>query len=663
MPPPDVRPVPRTPPPYEQVVIESVRPSIDGGRFPAKAMLGEDVAIDAIVFRHGHERVQAALRWRAPGDTEAHEAAMALVEPGIDRWRAELRVDRLGKYRFTVLAWTDVYQSWVHELQKRVLAEQPDVASEIAEGLALLERVSAGMAGEDRAAIARLRADLMGAIDDPPRLLELASAESAHELLARVAPRDDVVQYGPELVLHVERPRAGVGAWYELFVRSQGSVPGESGTFQDAARRLPDIKAMGFDVVYLAPIHPIGHTSRKGPNNRLDAVGGDPGSPWAIGSEHGGHTAIEPALGTLEDFDRFVAAAAALDMEVALDFAIQCSPDHPWVRQHPDWFYRRPDGTIRYAENPPKKYQDVYPLNFDTPDWRRLWDAWRDVVRFWVERGVRIFRVDNPHTKPIGFWTWLIDAIQASHPDVVFLAEAFTRPPMMQALAKRGFSQSYTYFTWRNTKAELVDYLTELTTTDMAWYFRPNFFANTPDILPPLLQTGGPPAFKSRMALAATLSPSYGIYSGFELCEHAAVPGREEYLDSEKYEIKIRDWDQPGHIKTFITRVNRAREENAALRQYVNLAFLEIESEALLAYMKWTSDGTNAVIIVVNLDPLQAREAMLDIPDDQLARLPTPPFGVDDLITGERYTWGARNYVRLDPIAGEPVHILRVAYA
>jgi starch synthase (maltosyl-transferring) len=548
-------------------------------------------------------------------------------------------------------------------LQKRVLAEQPDVASEIAEGLALLERVSAGMAGEDRAAIARLRADLMGAIDDPPRLLELASAESAHELLARVAPRDDVVQYGPELVLHVERPRAGVGAWYELFVRSQGSVPGESGTFQDAARRLPDIKAMGFDVVYLAPIHPIGHTSRKGPNNRLDAVGGDPGSPWAIGSEHGGHTAIEPALGTLEDFDRFVAAAAALDMEVALDFAIQCSPDHPWVRQHPDWFYRRPDGTIRYAENPPKKYQDVYPLNFDTPDWRRLWDAWRDVVRFWVERGVRIFRVDNPHTKPIGFWTWLIDAIQASHPDVVFLAEAFTRPPMMQALAKRGFSQSYTYFTWRNTKAELVDYLTELTTTDMAWYFRPNFFANTPDILPPLLQTGGPPAFKSRMALAATLSPSYGIYSGFELCEHAAVPGREEYLDSEKYEIKIRDWDQPGHIKTFITRVNRAREENAALRQYVNLAFLEIESEALLAYMKWTSDGTNAVIIVVNLDPLQAREAMLDIPDDQLARLPTPPFGVDDLITGERYTWGARNYVRLDPIAGEPVHILRVAYA
>jgi starch synthase (maltosyl-transferring) len=653
----------RTPLPYEQVAIEAVRPSIDGGRFPAKAILGDDVAIDATVFRHGHERVQAALRWRAPGDTDAHEIPMTLVEPGVDRWRATLRAARLGKYRFTVLAWTDVYASWLHELHKRVKAQQPDVSSEIAEGLALLGRIAAAASGADREAVVRLRKDLESVAGDPEQLLALASTDEAHDLMTRAEPREDLVQYGPELVLHVERERARLGAWYELFVRSQGTEPGRSATFEDAERRLPDIKAMGFDVVYLAPIHPIGHTSRKGANNRLDAGPGDPGSPWAIGSEAGGHTAIEPAIGTIEDFDRFVAAASSLGMEVALDFAIQCSPDHPWVREHPDWFYRRPDGTIRYAENPPKKYQDVYPVNFDTPDWRRMWDAWRDVVRFWVDHGVRIFRVDNPHTKPIGFWTWLIDAIQATHPDVVFLAEAFTRPPMMQALAKRGFSQSYTYFTWRNTKEELTEYLTELTTTDEAWYFRPNFFANTPDILPPILQTGVPAAFKLRLMLAATLSPSYGLYSGFELCEHAPVPGREEYLDSEKYEIRVRDWDRPGHIKTFVTRVNRAREENAALRQFVNLAFLEISNDAMIAYMKWTPDGTNAMIVVVNLDPAHPQEAMLDIPPELLARLPAPPFVVDDLISGEQYAWGPRNYVRLDPAGGEPAHLLRVAYA
>ena len=653
----------RTPPPYEQVVIEAVRPSVDGGRFPAKAILGDRVAIDATVFRHGHERVRAMLRWRAPGETDAHETFMTLVEPGVDRWRADLLVDRLGKYRFTVLGWTDGFASWVNELHKRVDAEQPDVTSEIDEGLGLLARIESRATGADREAIAALRTALGDAADEPRRVLELASADAARDLLARVAPREDLVQFWPELVLHVERERARTGAWYELFVRSQSPDPGRSGTFCDAERRLDAIRAMGFDVVYLAPIHPIGHTHRKGPNNRLDAGPGDPGSPWAIGSEAGGHIAIEPSIGTLEDFDRFVKAAAALDMEVALDFAIQCSPDHPWVREHPDWFYRRPDGTIRYAENPPKKYQDVYPINFDTPDWRRLWDAWRDVVRFWVRRGVRIFRVDNPHTKPIGFWTWLIDQVQATHPDVVFLAEAFTRPPMMQALAKRGFSQSYTYFTWRNSRRELEEYLTDMTTTEMAWYFRPNFFANTPDILPPLLQTGGPAAFKQRLVLAATLSPAYGIYSGFELCEHEAIPGREEYVDSEKYEITVRDWNRPGNITPFITRVNQARRENAALQQFVNLAFLDIDHEEMIAYLKWSADESSAVIVVVNLNPWQAREATLEIDAALMTRLPRAPFIVDDLISGERYAWGARNYVRLDPIGGEPVHILRVACA
>jgi starch synthase (maltosyl-transferring) len=417
---------------------------------------------------------------------------------------------------------------------------------------------------------------------------------------------------------------------------------------------------MGFDVVYLAPIHPVGRTARKGPNNRIAAEPDDPGSPWAIGSEHGGHTAIEPALGTLDDFDRFIRAADALGMEVALDFAIQCSPDHPWVREHPDWFYRRPDGSIRYAENPPKKYEDIFPLNFDTPDWKALWEALREFVRFWVARGVRIFRVDNPHTKPVGFWTWLIDSVQADHPDVIFLAEAFTRPPMMQALAKRGFTQSYTYFTWRNTKPELIAYLTELTRTGMAEYFRPNFFANTPDILPPLLQDGGHPAFKSRLLLAATLSPAYGIYSGFELCENAAIEGREEYLDSEKYEIKVRNWNAPGHIKDFITRVNRARRDAPALRQFTNLRFLDVGDDHLLAYVKWTADGTDRVIVVVNLDPFAPHDAVLHVPPDAAAVAEGERYAVVDLLTGDRYTWTQQNYVRLDPLAGEPAHIFQL---
>jgi starch synthase (maltosyl-transferring) len=417
---------------------------------------------------------------------------------------------------------------------------------------------------------------------------------------------------------------------------------------------------MGFDVIYLAPIHPIGRTNRKGRNNCLESEPGDPGSPWAIGSEHGGHTAIEPALGTLEDFDRFLRAAEALGMEVALDFAIQCSPDHPWVHEHPDWFYRRPDGSIRYAENPPKKYQDIYPLNFDTVDRQGLWDALLDVVRSWVARGVRIFRVDNPHTKPIGFWTWLIDAVQAEHPDVVFLAEAFTRPPMMHALAKRGFTQSYTYFTWRNSKAELIEYMSELTRPDVARYFRPNFFANTPDILPPILQTGGRAAFKMRLALAATLAPSYGIYSGFELCEAAAIEGREEYDRSEKYEIKVRDWRAPGNINDFVATVNRARAENPALQRLDTLRFLTVHNDQLIAYVKQTPDRSQSVIVVVNLDPHAAQAAVLEVPPEVLGLAPDRQFTVHDVVTGSRYRWSSRNHVRLDPIAGEPVHILRV---
>jgi starch synthase (maltosyl-transferring) len=646
--------------PYEQIVIEAVSPAIDGGLHPVKGIVGDILAVEATVYRHGHERVRAAVLWKPPGDDAFREVPMTLVNRGLDRWRGELRLERAGRYRFAVAGWTDVYGSWVEELGKRVRTAQPDVASEIAEGIALVERVLKGLRGEARREIGIVLERMRGSAREPALLFDAASSAETLAMMARLAPRPDQIVYEPELVVITERERARAGAWYELFVRSQGTHPGRSGTFRDAERRLADIHAMGFDVVYLAPIHPVGRTGRKGSNNRLEAGADDPGSPWAIGSEHGGHTAIEPALGTLEDFDRFVRASKALEMEVALDFAIQCSPDHPWVQEHPDWFYRRADGTIRYAENPPKKYEDIYPLNFDTPDWKNLWEALREVVRFWVARDVRIFRVDNPHTKPIGFWTWLIDSIHAEHPDVVFLAEAFTRPPMMQALAKRGFAQSYTYFTWRNTKSELVEYLSELTRPEMAWYFRPNFFANTPDILPPILQHGGRPPFMSRLALAATLSPAYGIYSGFELCEHAAIEGREEYLDSEKYEIKVRDWDAPGNIKDFITRVNRARRENPSLQQFTNLRFLEIDADQLIAYVKTSPDGASPVIVVVNLDPFAAHDGMLLVPPEAAGVARGESYEVHDVLSGARYTWSERNYVRLDPVTGEPVHIFRV---
>lgn len=652
----------RTDRPYEQIVIEAVSPSIEGGMHPAKGIVGDTIPVEATVFRNGHERIRAVMRWKPPGSGAVQETPMMLVNAGLDRWRGELRLEHLGRYHFTIAAWTDAYASWVDELGKRMRgATQGDIDSEVAEGIALVERVFNELDVGARHELGALLTRLRNSAREPARLFDAASSIEALALMASLAPRTDEIRYEPELVVVADRERARVGAWYELFVRSQGTQPGRSGTFRDAERRLADIQAMGFDVVYLAPIHPIGRTCRKGSNNRLESGPDDPGSPWAIGNEHGGHTAIDPALGTLDDFDRFVRAAEQRGMEVALDFAVQCSPDHPWVREHPDWFYRRPDGTIRCAENPPKKYEDIYPLNFETPDWKNLWEALGVVVRFWVARGVRIFRVDNPHTKPIGFWTWLIDDIQVEHPDVIFLAEAFTRPPMMHALAKRGFAQSYTYFTWRNTKIGLVEYLTELTSAETASYFRPNFFVNTPDILPFILQQGGPPAFKSRLALAASLSPAYGIYSGFELCENAAIEGREEYLHSEKYEIKVRDWDPPGHIKDFITRINRARRNIAALQTFTNLRFLEIDNEQLIAYVKWAPDGSGSVIVVVNLDPFSAHEGTLLVPPDAVGVATGESYDVHDVLSGKRHIWGERNYVRLDPVLGEPAHILRIA--
>jgi starch synthase (maltosyl-transferring) len=455
-----------------------------------------------------------------------------------------------------------------------------------------------------------------------------------------------------------DRPRARFGAWYEIFPRSLGR-PGQLATLREAEHHLPYIRDLGFDVVYVTPIHPIGLTNRKGPNNRLAADGSSPGSPWAIGSPAGGHTAIEPSLGTMADFEHFVVTANRLGLEIALDFAIQASPDHPWVRQHPEWFRHRPDGSIKYAENPPKEYQDIYPINFDTEHQLELIEELRDTVMFWVGHGVKIFRVDNPHTKPVRFWEWLIGTVQAQHPEVVFLAEAFTRPKMMKMLAKAGFSQSYTYFTWRNSKSEITEYLSELADGETVEYFRPNFFANTPDILTDILQTGGRPAFKMRLVLAATLSPSYGIYSGYELCENTAVVGTEEYRDSEKYQIKTRDWDRPGNIKEFVARLNRIRSNNPALHQLPNLQFLPADNDGILFYAKSTPNHSNVLLIAVNLDPSQWHECTVTVPPRVVGILPGQTYRVVDLLTGSAYTWGECNYVRLDPQV-EPAHIMRV---
>jgi starch synthase (maltosyl-transferring) len=472
-------------------------------------------------------------------------------------------------------------------------------------------------------------------------------------------PAPDAVRHERVYAVDVDREIAGVAAWYEMFPRSQTSDPTRHGTFADAARRLPALAELGFDVVYLPPIHPIGTTHRKGKNNALQAGPGDPGSPWAIGGAAGGHTAVHPALGTLEDFRRFVRAAQGAGLEVALDYALQCSPDHPWVTEHPDWFFIRPDGTIRYAENPPKRYEDIVPINYWCDDYPNLWVACRDIFLFWIEQGVKIFRVDNPHTKPFAFWEWVLGEVKARHPDAVLLSEAFTRPTRMYGLAKLGFTQSYTYFTWRNGARDLTEYLTELTDPEVVEYFRPNFFTNTPDILHEYLQHGGRAAFRVRLLLAATLSPLYGMYSGFELCENLpAMPGSEEYLHSEKYEIRVRDWNAPGNISDDIRRINRLRREHPALRQLPNLRFCSTETEQVLAYHKWAGD--DHLLCVVNLDPHHPREAMVHVRLDALGLGPDEPYQVEDLVTGERYAWrGTRNYVRLDP-AREVAHVLRL---
>jgi starch synthase (maltosyl-transferring) len=600
-----------------RIVVEDVTPDVDEGRFPARRTVGEDVVVEADVFADGHDAIAAVLLWRRAGARRWNERRMAPL--GNDRWRAAFSCTDLGEYEYTVEGWIDRAETIRQAIAKKTAAGQ-DTATDVEE----------------------LR------------------------LLDRDADREKGSRYGRTLRVVVERERARFGAWYEMFPRSAGTDPTRSATFDEAAEMLPYVASMGFDVLYLPPIHPIGRSFRKGRNNAVAADAGDPGSPWAIGAAEGGHTAVEPGLGTLDDFDRFVAAAAAQRLEIALDIAFQASPDHPYVSEHPEWFRHRPDGTIKYAENPPKKYQDIYPFDFESADWQSLWRELKGIIEFWIARGVKIFRVDNPHTKPFAFWRWALGEIRAAHPDTIFLSEAFTRPKIMRYLAKAGFSQSYTYFTWRNGKDEIEEYFTELTQTPVREYMRPNLFANTPDILHAYLQTGGRAAFAVRLVLAATLGASYGIYSGFELAENTPVrPGSEEYLDSEKYQYKVRDFTRGDSLAELIARVNAVRREHRALQFDHGLRFHETDNPQLLCYSKRPPGGGDPVLMVVNLDPFNMQHGHVRLP---LADWNVPldagdavQYEVHDLLSDETYRWrGDWNYVRLDP-PWRVAHVLAIA--
>ena len=632
-------------------IIENVQPQLDGGRYPVKRVGGEPLRVTADIFKEGHDELAAVVRWRqlTPQATEVREEPMRFL--GNDAWEAELILPGNGLYAITVEAWPDSFRTWVHELKRKVDAGR-EVSSELLEGSALLDSAAArAEAAGARADAERLRqgqkallggqsaATLATAFD--PGLVTAASRHPDRAIASRV---------DRELRIFAERDRAVFSSWYELFPRSTSGDPKRHGTFRDAEKWLPYVGELGFDVVYLPPIHPIGRTARKGKNNSLSAAPDDVGSPWAIGGPEGGHKAIHPQLGTLEDFRHFVGAARDLGIEVALDIAFQCSPDHPYIREHPEWFQRRPDGTIKTAENPPKRYEDIVNFDFMGPARDALWAELRSVFLHWITQGVKIFRVDNPHTKPLPFWEWVIGEVHAKHPDAIFLAEAFTRPKVMKALAKSGFNQSYTYFTWRNFKQEIEDYLTELTQGPPADYMIGNLWPNTPDILPEHLQQGGRPAFLIRAALAATLSSSWGIYSGFELCENRALPGKEEYANSEKYQIVNWDLDRPGHIKDFIAALNRARLEHKALQSYRNLRFHRADNERVLFYSKATPDRSSLILAAVSLDPYAPQEAILDVPLDLLGIPEDETYQVHDVLSGERALWqGASAVVRLTP--------------
>jgi starch synthase (maltosyl-transferring) len=639
-------------------VIEAVTPDVDGGRFPAKRVAGDDVAVEADVFTDGHDLLACEVLFRRETDAGWHTARMVPLDN--DRFQGTFRVADVGRYVFTVRGWVDAFATWRRGLDKKAGAGQ-DVSLELLTGSALLRSAAERASGSDARALAAAAQVLRGG-EPLPRRVAQALDPALAEAVARHPDRSAAATYERELTLVVDPPRARFSAWYELFPRSAAREPGRHGTFGDVEALLPEIAGMGFDVLYLPPIHPIGRTHRKGPNNRPQAGPSDPGSPWAIGATEGGHKAIHPDLGTLEDFRRLVARARAQGLETALDIAFQASPDHPYVREHPSWFRRRPDGTVQYAENPPKKYEDIYPFDFESEDWQALWEELRDVFLFWTGQGVRTFRVDNPHTKPFAFWEWLIGEIKRDHPEVIFLSEAFTRPKVMYRLAKLGFSQSYTYFAWRNERREIEEYFTELTRPPVSDFFRPNLWPNTPDILTEYLQQGGIPAFRARLVLAATLGASYGVYGpAFELGEHRPrQPGSEEYLDSEKYQVRGWDRGAPHSLRGLIARVNALRREHPALQSDGGLHFHGADNERLICYSKARADLADVVLTVVNLDPARPQSGWLDLDETELGLIPGQPFEVEDLLDGTRYGWRGRgNYVLLDP-AQRPAHVFAV---
>jgi starch synthase (maltosyl-transferring) len=634
-----------------RIVIQYPTPAVDDGRYPAKRVIGDAIAVEADIFRDGHEILRAVVRYRPPQARNWREVEMEKIDAHLGgvRWAAGFEVDQLGRWEYTIEAWTDVFGTWRDELARKVAAQQHNLAGELSEGVRLLQTASNASKAtkSEQALIDHAIATLNDEAVPEQAKHDVALGPELFQTLERIQPRHGSVTLDQSIKIEVDRKLAKFGAWYELFPRSWGG-------FQGIEQNLPRLAELGFDIVYLPPIHPIGHTNRKGRNNSLTAGPTDPGSPWAIGDGTGGHDAVHPDLGTIDDVRQLAAKAHEHGLEIALDFAIQCSADHPWLHEHPEWFHRRPDGTLKYAENPPKRYQDIYNVNWESPDWKGLWDALLTIVLQWVDAGITVFRVDNPHTKPFEFWHWLISNVHERNRDVIFLAEAFTRRSVMRHLAKIGFTQSYTYFTWKNSRHELIEYVSELALTDESEYFRPNFFANTPDILHEYLQHGGRPAFEARLTLAATLSPTYGIYSGYEHFENVAVKeGSEEYLDSEKYEIKQRALDGP--LLPYIQRLNAIRRENAALQDLTNVTFLDTANDALIGYAKHTQGNT--IITLVSLDPYQAQEGLAIIP----ANLGLPPtFTAHDLLTDERFLWriGA-NYVRLEPGIRQ-AHLIRV---
>ena len=640
----------------KRVVIDYVGPQIDCGRFPIKRAAGETVKVVAYAFADGHDQIRVELLYR--DSRQSDWAVRPMIYEINDEWAATFIAAEVGRYFYTVRAWVDHFGTWRNDLQKKLDAGQ-DVAVDLQVGVEILRETAGRAEPPDADTLARW-ADLLQSPGNTEEAVALALGEELSGIMHRHPGRSRATTYPMELAVVVDRPKAVFSTWYELFPRSSGP-PGRHGTLRDCERLLPEIAAMGFDVLYLPPIHPIGQTHRKGRNNITRATPDDPGSPWAIGSAIGGHKTIHPQLGSLDDFRWLLKEAGAQGLEIALDLAFQCSPDHPYVSAHPEWFRWRPDGTVQFAENPPKRYQDIIPLNFASEQWPQLWEELKSIVLFWIGEGIRLFRVDNPHTKPFAFWEWLLGEIHRDYPDVIFLSEAFTRPKVMERLAKLGFNQSYTYFAWRNTKWELEQYIRELTQTSAVEYLRPHFWPNTPDILPQYLQYGGRAAFIIRLILAATLSASYGIYGpAFELAVREAIEGSEEYLNSEKYELKPWDWNAKGNLRAVIQRVNRIRRQNPALQSTRNLELYAIDNEAILCYGKMTADRANIIVAAVNTDPYHRQAGWMRLPLQDMEIEPGKPFLAHELLTDDKYIWqGEANYLELDPQV-MPAHILRL---